>query len=167
MNRHARVNIFGHGLGAEPADLQQDTAAKQSTASCKEGTIVAIATSLKHTIEQRLLVLERSLELKIPLKHVGVVEMMRRLDKRNLFVLEKSDRVLQKTVGWNMIDVEDRNDFSRGFLQGMVQIPSFRILSIRPADVSTVQRPGQCLNLVSLTIVEHMHLIVIFGIVLV
>ena len=127
MYHHARMNVFGHGLGAEPADLHQYPAAKQPAASGKEGTIVAIATSLKHTIEQRLLVLERSLELKIPLKHVWIVEIMRRLDKRHLLILEKSHRILQETAGRNMIDVEYRYEFSRGFQQGMIQISGFRM----------------------------------------
>ena|SRR5512146_1882439 len=139
MNHHARVNVFGHGLGAEPADLHQDTTAKQSAASGKEGTVMTIATSLKHTIEQRLLVLKRTLELKILLKHVRVVEMMRRLDKRNMLILEKSQRVLQETAGRDVIDVKDRYKFSRCFLQGMIQIPSFCVQSIRPAYVLTVQ----------------------------
>ena len=112
MNYHARVNVFGHGFGAKPADFQQHSAAEQPTTSGKKGTIVAITTSLKHTIEQRLLVLERSLKLQISLKHVWVVEMMRCLDKCNLLILEKTQRVFQETAGGNMIDVKDRNEFS-------------------------------------------------------
>ena len=112
MDHHTRVNVFGHGLGAEPADFDQHTTTEQAAASRKERAVMPIAAGLKHTIEQRLLVLERSLELKIPLKHVWVVEMMRRLDKRNVLILKKSQRVLQETAGRDVIDVKDRNDFS-------------------------------------------------------
>src|SRR4029077_12237273 len=103
MDHHARVNVFGHGLGAEPADFDQHTTTEQAAASREERAVMPIAAGLKHTIEQRLLVLERSLELKILLKHVWVVEMMRRLNKRNLLVLEKSHRVLQETSGRDVI----------------------------------------------------------------
>src|SRR3954469_15301304 len=112
MDHHARVNVFGHGFGAEPADFQQHSAAEQPAASGEKGTIVAITTSLKHTIEQCLLVLERSLKLQVSLKYIWVVEMMRRLDKCNLLVLEKTQRVFQETAGGNMIDVKDRYEFS-------------------------------------------------------
>src|ERR1044071_10332500 len=110
-----------------------------------------IAASLKDTIEQRLFILEHSIKLKILLKHVWVVKMMRRLNKRHLLILEKSHCILQETSGRNVIDIKDRDDFSQGLLQGMIQISGFRMLSVRATDVSTVQRLGQCLNLIALT----------------
>src|SRR4026207_1250210 len=140
MDHHARVDVFGHGLGAEPADFHQYMPAEQPAASREERAIMPIAAGLKHTIEQRLLVLENALKLQIFLKYIGIVEMMRRLDEGNLFILEKSYRIFQETAGWDVIDVENRNDFSRCFKQGMIQVSSFRVLAIRPADVSTVQR---------------------------
>src|SRR5574341_1587502 len=130
MDHHARVNVFGHSLSAEPANFHQHTATEQPTASRKERAIVPITAGLKNTIEQRLLVLEGSLEVKILLKHVGVVEMVRRLDERNLIILKKSHRVLQETAGRNVIDVEDCDNFSRGFSQGMIQISGFGVLSL-------------------------------------
>src|ERR1041384_2170846 len=112
MDDHARVNILGDGFGAEPASFDQHTTGERAAASCKERTIMPIATSLKDTIEQRLFILEHSIELKILLKHVWVVKMMRRLNKRHLLILEKSHRILQEAPGRNVIDVTDRNDFS-------------------------------------------------------
>ena len=88
MDHHARVDVFGHGLGAEPADFNQYMTAEQPAASRKERAIMPIAAGLKHTIEQGLLVLERFPQLQILLKYVGIVEMMRRLDEGDLFILE-------------------------------------------------------------------------------
>src|SRR4026207_1104511 len=140
MDHHARVDVFGHGLGAESADFDQHTTAEQPAASREERAVMPITAGLKHTIEQSLLILEGSLKLQIFLKYVGIVEMVRRLDERDLFILEKSYRIFQETAGRDVIDVENRNDFSRCFMQGMVQVSSFRVLAIRPADVSTIQR---------------------------
>ena len=120
MDHHARVNIFGYGLGAEPADFNQHTTSEQPAAPREERAIMPITAGLQHAIEQVLLILEDSLKLQIPLEHVGIVEMMRRLNKCDLFILEKSYRILQETTGRDVIDIEDRNEFSRGFLQGMV-----------------------------------------------
>src|ERR1041384_3943205 len=122
MDDHARVNILGHGFGAEPANFDQHTTTEQAAASCKERAIMPIAASLKDTIEQRLFILEYSIELKIFLKHIWVVKMMRRLNKRYFLILEKPHRVLQKTTGRDVIDIKDCNNFSRGLLQRMIQI---------------------------------------------
>src|SRR4029077_6673298 len=140
MDHHARVNVFGYGLGAESANFNQYVTAEQPAASREKRTIMPIAAGLKHTIEQGLLVLEDSLKLQIFLKYVGIVEMMRGLDEGDLLILEKAYRIFQETAGRNVIDVENRNDVSRCFMQGMIQVSGFRVLSIRPADVSTVQR---------------------------
>src|SRR5574341_1094109 len=142
MDHHARVNVFGHGLGTEPVNFHQHTTTEQSAASRKECAIMPIAAQLENAVEQRLLIFEDALELQILLKHVRVVEMVRRLDKRHLLVLEESYRVPQEAAGRDVIDIEYRNDFSRGFLQGMVQISGFRVLSVRAADVSAVHRRG-------------------------
>src|ERR1043166_4579029 len=138
MDDHARVNILGHGFRAEPANFDQHTTAEQAAASRKERTIVPIAASLKDTIEQRLFILEHSIKLKILLKHVRVVKMMRRLNKRHLLILEKSHCILQETSGRNVIEIKDRDDFSQGLLQGMIQISRFRMFPVRTRDVSTV-----------------------------
>ncbi len=107
------MNVFGHSLGAEPADFKQHPAAEQPAASRKERAVMSVATGLEDAVEQRLLILQHSFELKILLKYIGVIEMMRRLDEGDQFILEKSYRVLQETAGRNMVDVENRNDFSR------------------------------------------------------
>src|ERR1041384_3326774 len=134
MDDHARVNILGHGFGAEPANFDQHTTTEQAAASCKERTIMPIAASLKDTIEQRLFILEHSIKLKILLKHVWVVKMMRRLNKRHLLILEESHSILQETTGRNVIDIKDRNDLSRGLLQGMIHISRFRMFPVRTTD---------------------------------
>src|SRR5215475_7577343 len=113
MNHHTRVNVFGHRLGAEAADFGQHTTAEQAAASRKERTIVMIPTTLQNTVEQRLLILQKSIKLKIFLKHIRVIKVVRRLDKRDLFILKEPDRILQKTTAGNMVDVEDRDNFSR------------------------------------------------------
>ena len=93
MDDHARVNVFGHGFGPEPADLHQYTTAKQPAAAGKKRAVMPIASGLKDTIEQRLLILEKAFELKILLKDIWIIKIVRRLDERDLFILEKAHRV--------------------------------------------------------------------------
>ena len=42
MDDHACVNVFGHGLGPEPADFHQHTTAKQPAATCKKGAVMPV-----------------------------------------------------------------------------------------------------------------------------
>src|SRR6478736_5867580 len=122
MDDHACVNVFGHGLGPEPADFHQHTTAKQPAAAFKKRAVMPIASGLKDTIEQRLLILENAFELKVLLKDIWVIKMMRRLNERDLFILEKAHRVSQETGAWNMVDIKNGDDFACRVLQGMVEI---------------------------------------------
>jgi hypothetical protein len=116
MDDHAGVNVFGHGFRTKAADFLQYATPEQSATPSEKSAVMAISSRLENSIEERLLIFEDLFYLQVLLKDVGIIEMMRCLDESYSLVLEKPDGVVQEIRSWDMIDIENRDDFSVGAL---------------------------------------------------
>src|SRR5215475_1905491 len=128
MQFQSCMGVLRNRLCFEATDGLNGRPAQNGTGATEKGGIPEIISRLDDVIEKRLLGCYFSGEMQIAFVRVGIEEMLRRLDQRNVGVLKKADCLLEKTAHRYVVSIEDRQQLSLCLSQGRIQVSCFGVV---------------------------------------
>jgi len=159
MQLQRGVRVLGHRLHGEAADLLQRGAADHRAGAAEEGRVPEVVAGLHQAIEHVALGRHVLAGGEVPLKRIGRIEMVRRLDRRHpLLAHQPAHGHLQEGARRHVVAVEHADELAVRLAHRVVQVAGLGVRVVRPDDVAGAARHGEVAERFPAPVVQDVHL---------
>ena len=154
------MHVFGDGAGSEAANLLQRRTAKHGRTATVEGRVEAVLAGLQD-VEEKLLLLPADPRppVHLVLEGIEVVEVLRGLHNRGVFVAEEADHLLDQVGTGNMIGVQRDDELAGCMLQAVVEISGLGVSSFGAGEIPATELLRKLLHRRTIAVVEDVGLV--------
>src|SRR5262245_5438658 len=151
------VHVLGHRSAGEAADAVERRAAHDGRTPAERRRVQYTAPGLLDVMKECLIVpqLPPAAPTATILIGVDVVVVLRRLDKRDVWIAEVAEQPHKEIPLRDMVAIEKSDEIRGAPLQGVVEIAALGVLVARPCEIAAAQFLRKRPHLRSIPVVEN------------